>query len=95
MDKEGTVVFTFTDGGKIRDIGSEILFSTGSEAERLALLYARKKWGLNIITDKGRILFDRNKLERQRESFHRRPSGTKTKDFRGEIVFRYHRDILR
>jgi hypothetical protein len=61
------VVFTFTDGGKIRDTGNEILFSIGSAAERLALLYARKKWGPNIITDKGRILFDRDRLERERQ----------------------------
>jgi hypothetical protein len=66
VDRKGAVVFSFTDGGKIRDCGGEVLFS--ADRESLALLYARKKWGPNLIVDKGRICFDREGLERSRET---------------------------
>ncbi|MDR3361234.1 MAG: hypothetical protein LBO64_00020 [Desulfovibrio sp.] len=66
VDNKGAAVFTFADGGKIRDCGGEVLFS--ADRESLALAYARKKWGLSLIVDKGRILFDRERMERARET---------------------------
>jgi hypothetical protein len=66
VDNKGVVVFNFAGGGKIRDCGSEVLFS--ADRADLALLYARKKWGPNLITDKGRIRFDLEERERSRET---------------------------
>ena len=63
VDNKGAVVFSFAGGGKIRDCGGEILFS--SDLESFALLYARKKWGQNCMVDEGRIFFDRARLERE------------------------------
>jgi hypothetical protein len=64
VDKKGAVVFSFADGGKIRDCGGVVFFS--ADRERLALRYARQKWGPNCVLDKGRILFDRTRLEKER-----------------------------
>jgi hypothetical protein len=41
---------------------------SSADRENLAILYARKKWGTKLITDKGRILFDLEKMERLRET---------------------------
>ncbi len=62
VDKKGAVVFTLPGGGKIRDAGVEVWFSAYPEAERLAALYAVKKWGQRTLVDRGRICFDRNKV---------------------------------
>lgn len=72
VDKKGAVVFTLPGGGKIRDTGAEVWFSTDPEAERLAALYAAKKWGQRLFVDRGRIRFDRDKAV-EREAPRREP----------------------
>lgn len=57
VDRKGSVVFTLHDGGLIRDKGQEVLFSTHSDSARhAALLYARKKWGKQLVLEENRIL---------------------------------------
>lgn len=57
VDHKGTVVFTLEDGGSIRDSGGDILFSARSESARqAAVLYARKKWGRQIVLEENRII---------------------------------------
>lgn len=57
VDRKGTVVFTFQDGGKVRDSGKDIIFSAGNEvARQTALLYARKKWGKQIILEENKVI---------------------------------------
>jgi len=63
VDHKGAVIFTLPDGGKIRDTGGEVLFSPNSE--RLARLYAQKKWGPHLLADKGRFCVDREKTVRK------------------------------
>lgn len=57
VDRKGTVVFTLQNGSSVRDNGTDILFSAGSESARqTALLYARKKWGKRIMLEANRIV---------------------------------------
>jgi len=71
VDRNGAVVFTLSDGGKIRDTGGEILFSP--ESERVALLYAQKKWGKGIIVEGNHIMRDQKREpEMEREKGQRR-----------------------
>jgi hypothetical protein len=71
VDRNGAVVFTLSGGGKIRDTGGEVLFSPDSE--RLALLYAQKKWGRSIIIEGNHIMRDqKRKPEMEREKEQRR-----------------------
>lgn len=57
LDRKGTVVFTLQNGASVRDNGADILFSAGSESARqTALLYARKKWGKQIVLEANRIV---------------------------------------
>lgn len=57
VDRKGTVVFTLQNGASVRDNGTDILFSAGSESARqTALLYARKKWGKRIMLEANRIV---------------------------------------
>ncbi len=58
VDKKGAVVFTLQSGGNVRDTGRDVVFSGyDPNAGRLALLYARKKWGPNMSIEKNRITF--------------------------------------
>ena len=46
IDNKGTVIFTLSSGGTVRDTGKEILFSTHDKAAgEAARQYAVKKWG--------------------------------------------------
>lgn len=63
VDRKGTVVFTLQDGGKIRDSGTDILFSANSETvKQIALHYAQKKWGKQIKLE-GNMIARHEKLE--------------------------------
>lgn len=63
IDRKGTVIFVFQDGGKIRDSGTDILFSTSNErAKQIALLYAQKKWGQQVKLE-GNLITRQEKLE--------------------------------
>lgn len=56
VDHKGTVIFTLPDGGVIRDQGKELFFSARDETARsVALLYARRKWGIGISLEGNRI----------------------------------------
>lgn len=56
VTRKGMVVFTFQDGSTIKDSGKDILFSAGSDtARQVAMLYAHKKWGKQIVLEKNRI----------------------------------------
>ncbi len=55
VDSKGVVIFTLENGGSIRDAGKELYFSRSKEAEALALLYARAKWGKSISMEGNRI----------------------------------------
>lgn len=56
VDRKGIVVFTLQDGSTVRDSGKEILFSVNNKrAETIALQYARKKWGKDILMDTNKI----------------------------------------
>ncbi len=64
VDNKGAVIFSLPTGGKVLDTGSEIYFSGNDEAaQNIARLYAGKKWGKAIKADKGRFIFDRERLE--------------------------------
>jgi hypothetical protein len=56
VDKKGAVVFTLPGGGRIRDTGAEVLFS--SDVEGLARAYVKKKWGVKFVEGEGRFVFD-------------------------------------
>lgn len=57
VDRKGTVIFTLQDGGAVRDNGRDILFSARNDSAReAALLYARKKWGKQMLLDANRII---------------------------------------
>ena len=70
VDNKGAVVFTLPGGGKVRDTGKEVWFSSADElAIQLAQGYARKKWGHRVRIDKGCPVFDTEAgKERERES---------------------------
>ncbi|MDL2314082.1 relaxase/mobilization nuclease domain-containing protein [Desulfovibrio sp. OttesenSCG-928-C14] len=61
IDRKGTVVFTLRDGACVRDSGEDVLFSVGSEsAKQAATLYARKKWGQQVVLEKNRLVRHEN-----------------------------------
>lgn len=70
VDNKGAVVFTLPGGGKVRDTGKEIWFSSADElAAKVAEGYARKKWGQRVRMNKGSLVFDTEAgKERERES---------------------------
>ncbi len=64
VDRKGTVVFAFKDGGKIRDSGTDILFSSNSEtAKHIAVRYAQKKWGKQVKLE-GNVITKDDRQER-------------------------------
>jgi hypothetical protein len=66
VDSKGAVVFALSGGGKIRDTGGEVLFSPDSE--RIALLYAQKKWGKGICLEGNRLFREpERELEKEKE----------------------------
>lgn len=61
IDRKGTVVFTLRDGACVRDSGEDVLFSIGSEsAKQAATLYARKKWGQQVVLEENRLVRHEN-----------------------------------
>ena len=57
VDHKGAVVFTLKDGSTVRDSGKDVLFSAASDnAKQIAILYARKKWGKQVILEENKIL---------------------------------------
>lgn len=53
VDNKGAVVFTLPGGGKVRDTGKEVLFSGADElAAKVAEVYARKKWGQQMVKNR-------------------------------------------
>lgn len=66
IDKTGTVIFSLSSGGAIRDSGSKLFFSPNNkEAEALAMQYARKKWGKKIHLN-GNEITHKPSIERQK-----------------------------
>jgi hypothetical protein len=56
VDHKGAVIFSLSGGGTIRDEGKELFFTAQDEtARRVALAYARKKWGIGVILNGNRI----------------------------------------
>ena len=57
VDRKGAVVFTLQDGSTVRDSGKDVLFSAASDSARLtAMLYAKKKWGKQVVLEGSRII---------------------------------------
>jgi hypothetical protein len=66
VDHKGAVIFSLPGGGAIRDEGKELFFTAQDEtARRVALAYARKKWGRSVHLEGNRICLEPGK-ERQR-----------------------------
>lgn len=56
IDGKGVAIFTLDSGGAIRDTGKEVFFYAHNPTAGLAAkLYAEKKWGKHLVTEKGRI----------------------------------------
>ena len=71
VDHKGAVIFTLSSGGVIRDEGKELFFSARDEAARcVALAYAQKKWGRDIILEGNHIMREQKReheLSREKE----------------------------
>jgi len=71
IDHKGAVIFTLPGGGVIRDEGKKLFFSARDEAaQRVALAYAKKKWGRGIILEGNRIMREQkreNELSKEKE----------------------------
>lgn len=68
VDRKGAVVFTLQDGSTVRDSGKDILFSTASDnARQTAMLYAKKKWGKQIVLEGNRIVKSPHEREQKQE----------------------------
>lgn len=70
IDGKGIVIFTLEGGGMIRDTGKELFFSPHDpQVEHVARRYAEKKWGKRLAVEKGRILFQPERmLEHQQQA---------------------------
>lgn len=78
IDNKGAVIFTLPTGGKILDTGEEVLFSgNDAAAQKVAHLYAKKKWGKRIKAEKGRIVSDKTKPLERAEKPLESPQGNK------------------
>ena len=77
IDNNGIVIFTLESGGTIRDTGKEIFFSShDTRAERVALLYAAKKWGKRLTIEKGHIMFQPERhIERKAPELEKKRKG--------------------
>lgn len=78
IDGNGTLIFDLPSGGTIRDTGREIHFSHHDKsAEKIAVQYARKRWGQSISLN-GSVI-ERNKdtqyecLKTENHTKHERP----------------------
>lgn len=66
VDRKGAVVFTLQDGSTVRDSGKDILFSVASDSARqIAMLYARKKWGMQVVLEANKIVRQPEKSRNQ------------------------------
>lgn len=69
VTRKGMVVFTLQDGSTVKDSGKDILFSAASDnARQVAMLYAQKKWGKQIVLEGNRIT--RSPRERKKKQEH-------------------------
>ena len=56
VDRKGTVIFILPGGGRIMDAGRELFFSSQDPAtQKVAMDYARKKWGKSISIEGNKI----------------------------------------
>lgn len=56
VDRKGTVIFMLPGGGRIMDAGRELFFSSRDPAvQKMALDYARKKWGKAVRLEGNKI----------------------------------------
>lgn len=56
IDTKGTLIFTLSSGGMIRDTGKYLYFTVSDRASReIAQRYARLKWGKNICLTENKI----------------------------------------
>ena len=54
IDAKGTIIFKLSEGGSIRDVGTEIHYSHGNDlAKRLAAKLAHSRWGQAVYMDNG------------------------------------------
>jgi len=66
IDTKGTVIFTLSGGGVIRDDGKEVLFSgRNQEAQGVAKLYAEAKWGRNISIENNTLSKGGQKIQHE------------------------------
>ena len=74
IDGKGVVIFTLDSGGTVRDTGKEIFYSGHDpKVERIAVLYAAKKWGKHVSLEKGRIMFQpEREIDRPAPEFSQR-----------------------
>ena len=57
IDRKGTVIFALPGGGRVLDSGKELFFSGNNAAARqVAVRYAQKKWGKQIILEENKIV---------------------------------------
>ena len=71
VDRKGAVVFTLQDGSTVRDSGKDVLFSAANDhARQTAMLYAKKKWGKQIVLEGNRVI--RSPREREQKQEHTR-----------------------
>ena len=57
VDRKGTVVFTLSGGGRVLDSGRELFFSGNNDiARHVAVRYAQKKWGKQIMLEGNKIV---------------------------------------
>lgn len=75
VDHKGSVIFTLPDGGRIMDAGRELFCSSRDPAARkVALDYARKKWGKAVCL-KGNKICREPDLNVEREQTRKRGRG--------------------
>ena len=65
VDRKGVVIFTLPGGGRILDSGKELFFSGNNEAaHEVAVHYAQKKWGKQIVLEGNKIVRKAQEVEK-------------------------------
>lgn len=72
IDAKGTIIYSLPDGGRIRDSGRAIHFTSHSRVARtLALQYAGVKWGQNAISSEGAVITRNSYSTEQKKAFEK------------------------
>ena len=70
VDNKGIVIFTFANGGIVRDTGQKVLFSVGNaETAEIARLYGQAKWGKNVCMENNKIFW--KKIQERQQGWSR------------------------